>query len=596
MLLYRLLHLSGYDLPLAQLMQHRQLHSATPGHPEHGKTPGVETTTGPLGQGFGNAVGMALAEAILAAQFNRPGYSIIDHFTYAIVSDGDLEEGIGHEAASLAGHLGLGKLICLYDDNHITIDGPTSVSFSENVALRFEAYGWHVQQVDGYDMPRIDAAIRAAQAVTDRPSLIACRTQIAYGSPNKQGTPDAHGAPLGAEEVRQTKLALDLPPDESFWIPQDVLARWRTAQTQGPSLQQAWNDCLAAYTEAHPDQAEAFQRAIRGQLPDGWDAAIPTWEPGAMVAPRAASGKVLDAIAPCVPTLVGGSADLSASNQTRPKTAVDIRASDFNGQYVRFGIREHAMAAMLNGMALHGGMFPYGGTYLVFSDYMRGSVRVAAMMKAPVIFIWTHDSVSVGEDGPTHQPVEHIAALRCIPDLVVFRPADANETAAAWRYALTHRDRPVALLLARQNLPVLPGTRENSIVSVSCGGYVLADAPSGQPDVILIAAGSEVSLAMAARESLAKQGVQARVVSLPSWELFEEQDASYREQVLPQAITARITVEAGVTFGWERYAGPAGVMIGINRYGESGKGPDVMAYLGVTVERVVEAALKVLRK
>ncbi|MCC7446286.1 MAG: transketolase, partial [Anaerolineae bacterium] len=531
MLLYSLLHLSGYDLPLAQLMQHRQLHSATPGHPEYGKTPGVETTTGPLGQGFGNAVGMALAEAMLAAQFNRPGNAIVDHFTYAIVSDGDLEEGIGHEAASLAGHLGLGKLICLYDDNHITIDGPTSVSFSENVALRFEAYGWHVQQVDGYDMPGIDAAIRAAQAVTDRPSLIACRTQIAYGSPNKQGTPDAHGAPLGAEEVRQTKLALNLPPDESFWIPQDVLARWRMAQTQGPSIQQAWKDCLAAYTEAHPDLAQAFQRAIHGQLPDGWNAAIPTWETGAMVAPRAASGKVLDAIAPHIPTLVGGSADLSASNQTRPKTAVDIRAGDFHGQYVRFGIREHAMAAMLNGMALHGGMFPYGGTYLVFSDYMRGSVRVAAMMKAPVIYIWTHDSVSVGEDGPTHQPVEQIAALRCIPDLIVFRPADANETAAAWRYALTHRDRPVALLLARQNLPVLPGTHENSVASVSRGAYVLADAPSSQPDVILIAAGSEVSLAMAARESLAQQGVQARVVSLPSWELFEEQDAAYREQV-----------------------------------------------------------------
>jgi len=593
MLLYSLLHLAGYAVPLEQLKRFRQLGSITPGHPEYGLTPGVETTTGPLGQGFATGVGMALAEAILATRYNREGFPVVDHFTYAIVSDGDLEEGISHEAASLAGHLGLGKLIYLYDDNGISIDGPTSLSYSDNVPLRFEAYGWHVQRVDAYDMPGIDAAIRAAQSVTDRPSLIICKSHIAYGSPNKHDTAEAHGSPLGPEEVRLTKEALGLPPDESFYIPEDVLARYRSALEEGSRQQAAWEGLMERHAAAYPDVAHELRGALAGELPGGWDADMPVWEAGAKLATRAASGKVLDAIAPRIPTLIGGSADLTPSNNTRFKGAVDIAPGDFAGRYVRYGIREHGMGAALNGMAVHGGLFPYGGTFLVFSDYMRGAVRVSAIMKAPVVFVWTHDSVGVGEDGPTHQPVEHMAALRAIPNLTVIRPADANETAAAWRRALTHRDGPVALLLSRQNLPVLPGTEEPG--RLERGAYVLADAPDGPPDVILIGAGSEVSVAMAARDLLEAEGVNARVVSMPSWELFEAQDAAYRETVLPPAITARVTVEAGVTQGWERYAGSAGATVGINRFGESGKGPAVMAHLGITPENVAAQALKVLR-
>jgi transketolase len=588
MLLYSRLHLAGYDLPMEQLQSHRQLHSLTPGHPEYGRTPGVETTTGPLGQGFANGVGMALAEALLAATFNRPGFSIVDHFTYGIVGDGDLEEGITHEAASLAGHLRLGKLIYLWDDNRMTIDGPTALSFTENVLQRFDAYGWHVQRVDGYDIPAIDAALAAAQTATDRPSLIACRTIIGYGSPNKQNTHEAHGAPLGAEEVRLTKLALGLPADQTFWIPAEVLAHWRGALALGRQRQEAWEALFARYAAAHPDLAAAFRQALAGELPAGWDAKLPTWDAGALVAPRTASGQVLEAIAPAIPTLVGGSADLSVSNQTRPRSAVDVQPGDFHGRYIRYGIREHAMAGIMNGMALHGGLIPYSGTYLVFSDYMRPAMRMAAMMGAPVIFVLTHDSVSVGEDGPTHQPVEQIAALRCTPGLVLLRPADANETVAAWRYALTHRDRPVALLLARQAVPALPQRNQ-----VSRGAYVVADAAEGKPDVILIAAGSEVAVALAARDLLAQQGVQARVISMPSWELFQAQDTAYREGILPAAISARVSVEAGATFGWERWVGATGATIGIDRFGESGKGADVLAYLGITPERVVAEALRV---
>jgi transketolase len=592
MLIYSLLHLAGYDLPMEQLKQFRQLGSRTPGHPEYGVTPGVETTTGPLGQGFATGVGMALAEAFLAATFNRPGYPLVDHYTYAIVSDGDLEEGISHEAASLAGHLKLGKLIYLYDDNGISIDGPTSLSYSDDAPRRFAAYGWHVQEVDAYDMPAIDAALRAAQSVSDRPSLIICRSHIAYGSPNMQDTAEAHGAPLGVEEVRLTRQALGLPPDEQFWTPDEVLARWRGALADGAQRQAGWNDLLARYAAEHPGLAATFQQALSGQPPAGWDAALPAWKPGEKLATRAASGKVLDAIAPRIPTLMGGSADLTPSNNTRFKAAVDIAAGEFGGRYIRFGIREHAMGAMLNGLALHGGVIPYGGTFLVFSDYMRGAVRVAAIMRAPAIFVWTHDSVGVGEDGPTHQPVEHMASLRAIPNLTVIRPADANETAAAWRYALTQRDRPVALLLTRQALPVLPGA--GAFADLAKGAYILADAPDGKPAVILIGAGSEVAVALAARELLAAQGVQARVVSMPSWDLFEAQDAAYRERVLPRSVAARVSVEAGVTLGWERYVGLAGAAVGINRFGESGKGPAVMAHLGITAERVAAEALRVL--
>ncbi len=592
MLLYSLLHLTGYDLPLAQLKLFRQLGSITPGHPEYGVTPGVETTTGPLGQGFATGVGMALAEAILAEQYNRPDYPIVDHYTYAIVSDGDLEEGISHEAASLAGHLRLGKLIYLYDYNHISIDGPTDLSYSDDVPMRFASYGWHVQDVDAYDMPGIEAAICAAQAVSGQPSIIICRSHIAYGSPNKQDTAEAHGSPLGAEEIRLTKEALGMPADEQFWIPDDVLARYRAALDEGKQRQAAWDALFAGYADAHADAAASFNLALAGELPGGWDAEMPVWEPGAKLATRSASGKVLDAIAPHIPTLIGGSADLTPSNNTRFKGAVDIAPGNFAGRYVRYGIREHAMGAALNGMAVHGGIFPYAGTFLVFSDYMRGAVRVAAVMRAPVVFVWTHDSVGVGEDGPTHQPIEQAAALRAMPNLVVIRPADANETAAAWRYALTHRDAPVALLLSRQNLPVIAGTEDPS--QLERGAYILADAPGGTPDVILIGAGSEVSVAMAARDLLATQGVQARVVTMPSWELFEAQDAAYCATVLPPEITARVTVEAGVTQGWERYAGSAGATVGINRFGESGKGPAVMAHLGITPEHVAAAAMAVV--
>jgi transketolase len=592
MLLYSLLHLAGYEVSLDQIKAFRQLGSITPGHPEYGVTPGVETTTGPLGQGFATGVGMALAEAILAERFNRAGYPVVDHYTYAIVSDGDLQEGISHEAAALAGHLELGKLIYLYDYNHISIDGPTSLSYSDDVPMRFAAYHWHVQDVDAYDMPGIEAAIRAAQAVTDRPSLIICRSHIAYGSPNKQDTAEAHGAPLGAAEVRLTKEALGMPPDEQFWIPDDVLGRYRVALREGKERQQNWAALFERYAAEHGAAAEMLRAAIAGELPDDWDVDMPVWETGAKLATRAASGKVLDAIASRMTMMVGGSADLTPSNNTRFKGAADVAPSDFAGRYVRYGIREHGMGAALNGMALHGGILPYGGTFLVFSDYMRGAVRVAALMRTPVIFVWTHDSVGVGEDGPTHQPIEHMAALRAIPNLVVFRPADANETAAAWRYALTQRDGPVALLLSRQNLPVQPGTEDHALTAR--GAYVLADAEDGQPDVILIAAGSEVSVAMDARAQLGAQNVKSRVVSMPSWELFEQQDATYRDAVLMPQIAARVTVEAGVTQGWERYAGSSGATIGINRFGESGKGPAVMAHLGITPENVAAQALRVL--
>jgi transketolase len=596
MLIYSLLHLAGYDLPLDQLKLFRQLGSRTPGHPEYGATPGVEVTTGPLGQGFANGAGMALAEAFLASTFNRPDCPVVDHFTYVFMGDGDMEEGISHEAASLAGHLGLGKLISFYDDNHISIDGPTELSYSDDVPGRFAAYGWHVQKISAYDMPGIAGAILAAQQVADKPSLIICRSNIAFGSPNKQDTAEAHGAPLGEEEVRLTKQVLGLPVDEHFWVPDAVYGRYAAAAQAGQTQHQAWDKLVGSYAAAHPTLSTVFQTALAGELPDGWDTAMPTWDVGAKVSTRVASGKCLDALAPCVPTLIGGSADLTPSNNTRPKNAVDVKPGDFAGRYIRFGIREHGMGGMLNGMAVHGGVFPYGGTFLVFSDYMRGAVRVAAIMKAPTIFVWTHDSVGVGEDGPTHQPVEHMAALRAIPDLTVIRPADANETAAAWRFALTHRDGPVALLLTRQNVPVMPGTKEGGLDALSRGAYVLADAADGKPQVILMGAGSEVSVALAARDLLAAQGVSARVVSMPSWELFEAQDAGYKELVLPNSITARVSVEAGITMGWDRYTGTAGATIGINRFGESGKGPAVMAHLGITAENVAKQAVAVLSK
>ncbi|NOZ28097.1 MAG: transketolase [Chloroflexi bacterium] len=595
MLLYSLLHLTGYDLPLEELKRFRQWESKTPGHPEYGLTPGVETTTGPLGQGFANGVGMALAERLLATRFNRPGFDIVDHYTYAIVSDGDLMEGISHEAAALAGHLRLGKIIYLYDDNGISIDGPTSLAYSDDVAKRFEAYHWHVQRVDGHDRKAVEEAIRAAQEETERPSLIMCRTHIAYGSPNKQDTAASHGAPLGEEEVKLTKRNLGWPEDAEFYIPEEALAVFRQAVDEGAQREQAWNELFARYKAEHPDLAAEFERVMAGELPEGWDADLPAFSAGDPdIATRAASGAALNALVPAIPELIGGSADLTPSNNTRAKGMQEVKPGDFSGRYIHFGVREHGMGSLLNGIALHGGLIPYGGTFMVFSDYMRPPVRLAAMMGIRVIFIFTHDSIFVGEDGPTHQPVEHLAALRSIPNLVVIRPADANETVEAWKVALT-RSGPTALALTRQKLPILDRSQLAPATELRKGGYTLVDAPNGQPDVILIATGSEVALALQARDLLAADGIQARVVNLPSWELFEEQPQSYRDEVLPPDITRRVGVEAAVRLGWDRYIGPEGIFIGLDRFGASAPYKILAEKLGFTPERVAEAARSLMR-
>jgi transketolase len=591
MLLYSLLHLTGYDLPLEELRQFRQWGSRTPGHPEYGEAPGVETTTGPLGQGFANGVGMALAERMLAAAFNRPGLEIVDHYTYAMVSDGDLMEGISHEAASLAGHLGLGKLIYFYDDNHITIEGSTDLAFSEDVCRRFEAYGWHVQQVNGHDRAAVAAAICRAQEETTRPSLIACRTHIGYGSPNKQDTAKAHGEPLGADEVRRTKEAIGWPPDAQFLIPDDVLAHFRTTIDRGADARGEWEALFDRYAAECPELAAEWQRRFAGQLPQGWDEMIPPFDPGdSPIATRSAGGKIMEAIAPALPELVGGSADLHPSTKTYLKAYPAVQNGEYGARNLHFGIREHAMAGILTGLALHGGLRPYGSTFLVFSDYMRPSIRLAALMKLPVIYVFTHDSIFVGEDGPTHEPVEHAASLRAIPGMTVLRPADANETAAAWRFIVTYRDGPVALLLSRQKLPVLPGVKA---AGVARGAYVLSDAPD--PKAILLATGSEVTLALEAQTLLAAEGIAARVVSMPSWELFEAQSAAYREAVLPPEITARVAVEAGVPQGWDRYVGPRGQVVCQNRFGASAPYKVLAQQFGFTPEAVAGRVKSILQ-
>jgi len=598
MLLYSLLHLTGYDLPLEELQNFRQWGSRTAGHPEYGLTPGVETTTGPLGQGFANGVGMAIAERFLAEYFNRPGHTIVDHYTYAIVSDGDLMEGVASEAASLAGHLGLGKLIYLYDDNHISIEGSTDLTFTEDVERRFKAYGWHVQRVDdGNDLAAIAAAIETAQAATEQPSLIMIRTHIAYGSPGKQDTAAAHGAPLGEEEVRRTKENLGWPIEPPFYIPDEALTRFREAVERSRAWEAKWQARFEAYAAEYPQLAAEWQTAMRGQLPVGWDADLSDFVPAdGPLATRQVSGQVLNAIAPYLPTLLGGSADLAPSNNTLLKQYDDINSDDFSGRNLHFGVREHAMGSIANGMALHGGLIPYTGTFLVFSDYMRPPIRLAAMMDLPMIFIFTHDSVWLGEDGPTHQPIEQLAALRAIPGLIVLRPADATETIEAWRVALTHRDGPVALALTRQKLPVLDRTELANADGVTRGGYVLADANGQQPDLILIATGSEEHLALEAREQLAEQGVKARVVSMPSWELFDQQPPTYRDQVLPPTVTARLAIEAGVPQGWQRYVGLAGEVIGLNRFGASAPYKTLMEEFGFTAENIVSRALALLRR
>ncbi|MBM4467225.1 MAG: transketolase [Chloroflexi bacterium] len=591
-LLYGLLHLTGYDLPLEELQNFRQWGSHTPGHPEYDPARGVETTTGPLGQGFANGVGMAIAEAYLAAHFNRPGHQIVDHYVYAIVSDGDLMEGVASEAASLAGHLRLGRLIYLYDDNRITIEGSTDLTFTEDRGRRFEAYGWHVQHVDGYDLAGIAAAIRAAQA-DPRPSLILARTHIGYGSPNKQDTAEVHGSPLGEEEVRLTKENLDWPTQRPFFIPDQALTHFRQALERGRAWEGEWQARFAAYAAEYPGLAEEWRLVMAGQLPAGWDADLPAFRPeDGPLATRVASGKVLNAIAPHLFNLIGGSADLAPSCNTYLKGYGDFSADNPGGRNFHFGVREHAMGGILSGLALHGGVIPYGSTFLVFSDYMRPSIRLAAMMEIPVIYVFTHDSIGIGEDGPTHQPIEQIAALRAIPHLTVIRPADANETVVAWRVALEHRQGPVALLFTRQSLPVLDRTALAPADGLARGAYVLADAEG--PDVILIATGSEVHVALAAQKRLTEQGVRARVVNMPSWELFERQPRSYRDTVLPPGVTARLAIEAGVPQGWHRYVGDRGDVIGIERFGASAPYKVLWEKYGFTAENVAARAVEVL--
>ncbi|UCC65735.1 MAG: transketolase [Anaerolineae bacterium] len=587
-LLYALLHLSGYPMPLDEIKRFRQWGSLTPGHPEYDLEGGVETTTGPLGQGLGNAVGMALAERWLAARFNAPGFPIVEHFTYVLASDGDLMEGVSHEAASLAGHLGLSRLIVLYDDNHISIDGPTDLTYSDDVPGRFAAYGWHTQQVDGHDMAAVDAAIRAAKAETKRPSLIACRTHIGYGSP-RQDTARVHGEPLGEEDLRLTKEAFDWPPEPRFHIPSEVRCYVDKMRKASVARQAEWEALLPRYRAAHPDLAAKWDMVVNGQLPPGWASALPTFDEKPL-ATRAASGQVLDAIAPHLPMLLGGSADLTGSNKTRPAGAEAVRRGDFSGSYVHFGVREHGMGAILNGLALHGGVRPYGGTFLVFSDYMRPTIRLAAMMGLPVIYVFTHDSIGLGEDGPTHQPVEHLMSLRTIPNLAVIRPADGNETALAWRVALERRDGPTALCLTRQGLPQVTAT-DNDLAR---GAYVLAEAEGGTPDVVLIASGSEVSLALAAQEQLAGEGIGVRVVSMPSWELFDAQPDDYRARVLPASVP-RLAVEAGVTLAWARYVGEGGKVIGLDRFGASAPYMTLFEQFGFTVEDSAQQARKLVR-
>jgi transketolase len=589
-LLYGLLHLAGYALPMAELERFRQLGSMTPGHPEHGHAPGVETTTGPLGQGLANAVGMALAERLLGEGFNRPGFPLFDHRTWVFASDGDLMEGVASEACSLAGHLALGKLNVLYDDNEISIDGPTSLAFSEDVGARYAAYGWHVQRVaDGNDLEALDRALRAARDETARPSLVVVRTTIAYGSPGKAGTADAHGAPLGAEEVRRTKEALGWPLAPAFHVPDEARAPFREAAARGAREQAAWRDLHDRWAAAHPEAAAELRARRTGELPPGWERDLPHFAPeDGPMATRQASGKVLDALAARLPRLVGGSADLTPSNNTRPKGAEDAAAARPGGRYLRFGVREHAMGSILNGLALSKLLVPYGGTFLIFSDYMRPPTRLAALMGLQVVYVFTHDSIFLGEDGPTHQPIEQLAALRAIPNLTVIRPADAPETVAAWRVALGNRRGPTALALTRQKLPISDAAAELAREGVPRGAYVLVEPEAGAaPEAILLATGSEVALALDGHYELAKQGIATRVVSMPSWELFERQSRRYQEEVLPPHLRKRLAIEAGSPLGWHRWVGPEGDVLGLERFGASAPYKDLARAFAFTPAEVV---------
>ncbi len=601
MMLYALLHLYGFEVPLEEIKRFRQWGSITPGHPEHGKTPGVEATTGPLGQGFANAVGMAIAEAALAARFNQPHFTVVDHFTYVIAGDGDLMEGVSSEAASLAGHLKLGKLIVLYDDNHISIEGSTELAFTEDVLRRFSAYGWHVQRVaDGNDVHEVAGAIVAAQEEADHPSLIAARTHIGYGSPHKQDTAEAHGEPLGEKEVLLTKERLGWPLEPTFHIPAEALEHFRQAAPRGAARQAKWDSLFEAYARKYPELAAEFQRRLKKELPSNWDQDLPIFSPehGAL-ATRSASGKVLNGIASRLPELMGGAGDLSPSTKTLIEGGESFQADNRNGRNLHFGVREHAMGAILNGMAYHGGFIPYGATFLIFSDYMRPPMRLAAMSRLKVIYVFTHDGIGLGEDGPTHQAVEQLLGLRAIPNFLLIRPADAHETAAAWRIAIEHQEGPVALVLTRQNLPVLDLAHYPHVhQGVLRGGYVLAEAPNGSSlDLVLVATGSEVPLALKAQETLAHEGVAARVVSLPCWHLFQEQPEAYRTHVLPADVPI-LVLETGVSLGWQPYfgAGPELEVMGVDRFGASAPGEVVMQGYGFNVDNVRQRALALLKR
>lgn len=592
MLLYSLLHLSGYDLPMEELKQFRQWGSLTPGHPEVGHTAGVDATTGPLGQGIGMAVGMAMAEAQLGATYNKDEHKVIDHYTYAICGDGDLMEGISSESASLAGHLKLGKLVVLYDSNDISLDGKLSLSFSENVAQRFDAYGWQVLRVeDGNDLPALEKAIAEAQAETNKPTLIEVKTVIGYGSPNKQGKGGhggTHGSPLGAEEAKLTKDFYKWVYEEDFYVPDEVRAHFAEVKKNGIEANKAWDEKFAAYKKAYPELAAQFETAINGDLPEGWDAQLPTYTTeDKAVSTRIASGNALNGLTAGVPQLVGGSADLESSTMTHLNGLSTFTPESYDGRNIYFGVREFGMAAAMNGIALHSGLKVFGGTFFVFTDYLRPAVRLAAIMKLPVTYVLTHDSIAVGEDGPTHEPIEQLASLRIIPGLTVIRPADANETSAAWAYAMENKSNPVALVLTRQNLPILAGTVEGVRDNIKRGGYVVSDSKNGTPQAQIIATGSEVQLAVKAQAALAEEGIDVRVISLPSWDLFEKQDKEYRDSVILPGVKARLAIEMAQTFGWERYTGDQGDILGITTFGASAPGDRVIKEYGFTVENVV---------
>ncbi|PWI58137.1 transketolase [Sulfoacidibacillus thermotolerans] len=597
-LLYSLLHLFGYDLTLDDLKQFRQWGSKTPGHPERGHTPGVETTTGPLGQGIANAVGMAMVERFLATKYNRPEFPLFDHRTYALVGDGDLMEGISYEAASLAGHLALDKLIVLYDSNDISLDGPTENAFTEDIVQRFTAANWNVLRVeDGNDLNAIAQALQTAQEQTGRPTLIEVRTTIGYGSPGRQGTAKAHGMPLGSEEARLAKAAYGWHYEEAYTVPKEVRQHLAPWIEQGERIERAWNEQFNRYKATYPELGEEVEKVLYGQLTDNWDAELPTFTPqSGEFATRQASGQTINALAKQIPNLLGGSADLASSNETTIKTEATFSRHNYAGRNLWFGVREHAMGAILNGMAAHGGVRVYGATFLVFSDYLRPAIRLAGLMKLPVTYVFTHDSIGVGEDGPTHQPIEHLASLRIIPNVVLIRPADANETVAAWRYSIGQNEHPVALALTRQKLPVLPGTDQLAQTGVARGAYILSKEATERIDAILLASGSEVSLAYRAKQRLEAQGLSIRLVSIPSFALFDMQDQAYRDEILPPHITARVGVEMAHPFGWDRYLGNAGEMVGIDHFGASAPAPELMKHFGFTEDAVISATLRSIER